>query len=194
MMVEIALQKLDQLVNVHSLLNKSKLSLQTSILSRLHKSKHSMLLLHPNESRVDPGPLFRVRLAESIAPCYYGFRLNAHLLLQHSYAFLLLIEALHVPHHILVALLLLLLDLLRVACLQLGKQSLQFSLVVEAEPIHPHDRVTYHDWRFPFKRWSCLLYHLVEELFVRVFLLLFIPLLFCFLHLHFWRRLHRLLI
>jgi len=50
-----------------------------------------MLLLHPYQSRVDSRPLLRVRLAQSIAPSYYGFRLNAHLLLQQSYPFLLLI-------------------------------------------------------------------------------------------------------
>ena len=118
-MVEISLQKLDELVDIHRLLHLSELSLQTSILWRLHKTKHPIFTaLHSHESRVDSGPLIGVRLRQSVALGNDSFGFDAHLLLQHVHFLLLFIEAGHIHTLIgVLSVLLLLFGLLRVAAL-----------------------------------------------------------------------------
>lgn len=125
-------------MNVHRLLHKCEFSLQASVLWRLLKSKNTMLLYHPQQSRVDSWPVLSVWLAKNLALRHDGFRLKAHLLLQ-QHAFLLLFSvASHISHYI-GRLLFLLLLLLRVAWLQLTKKQLEFFPIIKARSIHFED-------------------------------------------------------
>jgi hypothetical protein len=80
-MVKVPLQKLDKLVDVHCLLDHSKLSLEASVLGRLLKGEHAMLRNHPQQSRVDSGPILSVWLAQHQSFGHDSFGLDAHLFL-----------------------------------------------------------------------------------------------------------------
>lgn len=65
MVVKVSLQKLNQLVDVHRLLYKRELPLQASVLRRLLKREHPVLLQHPEHDRIYAWPVLGVRLAQN---------------------------------------------------------------------------------------------------------------------------------
>jgi hypothetical protein len=91
-MIEISLQELNQLMDVHSLLNHPELVLQASVFSRLLKCKKSISIFdHPKECWVNSRPLFDVRLTQDLAPGYYRLGLISHFLLEKIHSLLLFV-------------------------------------------------------------------------------------------------------